>query len=256
MAGGRFPDNHPIGPISLMSSGPWEHQRGGEQTMGYVPPEPGRNSFTCPHCLVITQQIWSEAVNVHMISPESGGNIHLSPEHIKMAHCCNQDCHRWSIWDRGQMVYPIASGAPLPNSDLPDDVKADYEEARTIASLSPRGAAALLRLAIQKLCTHLDEPGKNLNDDIASLVKKGLSTQVQQALDVVRVTGNNAVHPGQIDFQDDPERAQVLFTLVNLIAERMITEPKRLEEMFEQLPERDKQAILRRDADANPDPAT
>ena len=104
------------------------------------------------------------------------------------------------------MVYPIAATAPLPNPDLPADIKADYEEARGIASLSPRGAAALLRLAIQKLCKDLAESGENINADTKSLVNKGLSVQVQQALDVVRVTGSNAVHPGQIDLQDDPER--------------------------------------------------
>src|SRR5688572_10249423 len=83
-----------------------------------------------------------------------------------------------------------------------------------------------LRLAIKKLCAELGETGKNINDDIASLEKKGLDKRVQQALDIVRVIGNDAVHPGQIDLRDDRDTATKLFGLVNLIAEKMITEPK------------------------------
>ena len=125
---------------------------------------------------------------------------------------------------------------PLPNADLPDEIRGDYQEARSIVSRSPRGSAALLRLAIQKLCKELGEPGKNINDDIASLVRKGLPTRVQQALDIVRVIGNEAVHPGQIDVSDNPAIAASLFRLVNIIAEHMISEPKAIEECIARFP--------------------
>ena len=136
---------------------------------------------------------------------------------------------------------------PAPNPDLPDKVRADYEEAGRILTLSPRGAAALLRLAIQKLCAELGEKGKKIDEDVASLVKKGLSPLVQKALDSVRVIGNEAVHPGTLDLKDDVDTATRLFELVNIIAEQMISNPKHVEDLYAKLPEEKKKAIEKRD---------
>lgn len=131
---------------------------------------------------------------------------------------------------------------------MPPDVVQDFEEARGIVNESPRGAAALLRLCIQKLCKALGEKGRNIDDDIASLVKKGLNPIVQKSLDVVRVIGNEAVHPGTIDLKDDRATALQLFKLVNLIAEQMITLPKSISTIYDSLPEEKRKAIDRRDA--------
>jgi len=60
--------------------------------------------------------------------------------------------------------------------------------------------------------------GKQLNTDIGALVKQGLRAQVQHAADVVRVTGNDAVHPGQID-TDSEVVALSLLELIKVIAE-------------------------------------
>lgn len=91
------------------------------------------------------------------------------------------------------MVIPDMEGIPYPNDDLSDEIKGDYAEARSILIRSPRGAADLLRLALQKLCKSLGESGKDINADIANLVKKGLRQSIQKALDTVRVIGNESV---------------------------------------------------------------
>lgn len=162
-----------------------------------------------------------------------------------VSQCFN--CNRISVWIGSALAWPASGDAPLPNPDLSEEVRLDFEEAGRILNLSPRGAAALLRLSIQKLCMELGQKGENINADIAALVEKGLDVRVQQALDIVRVIGNQAVHPGQIDLRDDRSTAEKLFGLVNLIADIMITQPKNIAAMFDALPEGAKKAIERRD---------
>jgi len=164
---------------------------------------------------------------------------------VFVSDCFN--CGEISLWVADKLVYPAHGEGPPANPDLPDDIRRDYTEASSILSLSPRGAAALLRLCIQKLCKHLNEPGKDINADIGSLVAKGLSVQVQQALDAVRVIGNNAVHPGKIDLTDDRAIAESLFRLLNLIADRMISEPKHVQEVYASLPPGVREQIEKRD---------
>lgn len=171
-----------------------------------------------------------------------------SLENVSVSVCYS--CEKPSLWVHDHVVYPaIATAGIDPNDDLPDDIRHDFKEAAGILNASPRGAAALLRLCIQKLCIELGEPGKNLNDDIGSLVSsRGLNPQVQQALDIVRVVGNNAVHPGQIDLRDDRETAMKLFGIVNEIAEELITRPQRLKKLYEAVvPEADRAKIAKRD---------
>lgn len=198
------------------------------------------NAYNCPHCHAYSKQDWGNVL--WLTSGVNRGAIHGAG----IATC--DHCNKFSVWIDMKMVFPLTCSSPFPNSDLPDDIKEDYEEARNIQSLSPRGAAALLRLCVQKLCIHLGEEGKNINKDIASLVSKGLPIKVQQALDLVRVVGNNAVHPGKIDLNDDAEISNSLFLLVNIIADVMLTQPKHIEEMYNTvLPDSQRKAIEERD---------
>ena len=146
------------------------------------------------------------------------------------------------------ILYPTTNLAsiPLPSPDMPEEVTNDYNEARAIFGISPRSSAALLRLALQKLCKHLGEPGEDLNSDIGALVAKGLPVQIQQSLDVIRVIGNNAVHPGVIDLRDEKELVLKLFRIINFIINQMITQPQEIARIYNKLPEGPKKAIEQR----------
>lgn len=170
----------------------------------------------------------------------------LVPGELSFSTC--QSCEQSSIWIADKMVYPKTFPVAPPNNDLNAEILAVYQEAASIVSDSPKGAAALLRLALQMVMVQLGENGKNINDDIKSLVSKGLSPKLQKALDVLRVAGNNAVHPGQISFDDDRGIALSMFKLLNLIAEEMITRPKEIEDLYSDvIPEETKKHIEKRD---------
>lgn len=197
------------------------------------------DAFHCMHCGVLVSQIWWPTK-----FDIGRGRV---PSGYWLCHCNN--CNQKSLWkmETERCVDPVIGGGPRPHVDMPDDVKADYEEARGIVGLSPRGACALLRLAVQKLCKQLGEKGENIDDDIASLVQKGLPIEVQEALDALRVIGNEAVHPGEMDLRDDVETATALFGLLNFVVKDRIAEPKERKRLFGLLPERKREAIARRD---------
>ncbi|WP_338463936.1 DUF4145 domain-containing protein [Franconibacter daqui] len=195
------------------------------------------NSFHCPHCQTFAFQRW--------YNPFKDWNKEIVREcRVSTCDCCSKD----SIWMNGQLIFPIVKLCVPPNPDLPKDCFADYEEARAIVAVSPKGAGALLRLCLQKLMVHLGQKGKNINDDISNLVKDGLPVAIQQALDLCRVIGNNAVHPGEIALDEDPKIVHSLFDLINFIVDNRITQPKRIDEMYSNLPVGAINAIEKRDS--------
>jgi hypothetical protein len=139
---------------------------------------------------------------------------------LKRATC--RSCSEHSYWIDAELVWPHERFGPLPNPDLPGALTEIYTEARDIAARSHRAAAALLRLVIDRLTIEIGgDPRKMLHDRIGSMQDDGLLPgRVVDALDAVRVTGNDAIHVGEIrsdGFDDDTAVVRTLFELVNLI---------------------------------------
>lgn len=207
-------------------------------------PAPFKEAFRCPHCRVVSKQ--RQCSPLFYESPPHGNSV---VSDLSITRC--DYCHSYTYWHNRELIYPQVSLAPEASSDMPEEVKKDFDEARLVAKMSPRSAAALLRLALQKLLIYLGAKGKKIDDDIKQLVKNGLPAGVQKAMDSVRVIGNNAVHPGQMDLQDNPETALSLFRLLNYVVEQMITQPKHLEDVYGGLPQGAKESIAQRDQNAN-----
>ncbi|EOU1603922.1 DUF4145 domain-containing protein [Clostridium perfringens] len=214
----------------------------------FIAPQLNANRFTCPNCNAIAQQLWSVdefykyGNKIQRIYSTGGEKLEFK---ISVSTC--QSCYTPHIWIDDKMVQPIDSDIQIANLDMPENVKKIYNEAREVFPISAKAAAALLRLALQYLCVELGGKGKNINDDIAKLVKEGLPIQIQQALDIVRVVGNNAVHPGELNLDDNKEVARTLFDIINFIVENRIVQPKKIEELYNSLPKKVLIGIEKRD---------
>ncbi len=156
----------------------------------YIAPAHRLEAFHCALCGVLSTHDWNQLY---------GGGGYIPGW---MVTCTN--CAGTTYWFRSRdsggdmrMADPLVGGGPRPHIDMPAGVRRDYEEARTIVMQSPRGAGALLRLAAQKLVNDLVPGNADLNAKTATLVAQGLPEIVAQALDVLRVAGNNAVHPAK-----------------------------------------------------------
>lgn len=215
----------------------------------FYPPKFADGKFHCPHCGVYAKQFWAH-LSAQLIWGSdyeicNNSNFKETLEsNWRISKC--EHCGDYIIWFDDKIIYPDKIGVENPNKDLNKDIKSDYIEAAQIFSKSPRGAAALLRLSLQKLLKQLGEGGENINEDIKSLIGKGLNPIIQKGLDFVRVTGNNAVHPGQINLDDNREIAEKLFQVINFIAEKMITDQNEVERLFDGLPEEEKEKIEKR----------
>ena len=213
----------------------------------YVAPKFNLEAFNCPFCNVSAHLAW--------VSYSRGAFSDYSE-----AECYK--CNKKSLWRKevhtvplvgvtivGFMIFPDTGNAPFPVEDMPEDVKADYMEAASIFSKSQRGGAALLRLALQKLLKHLGKEGKNINADIRALAEDGsLPSKVIQVADTLRITGNNAVHPGTMSDENFDDVAEKMFDLINFIVRKAITEPKELDELYLKVPESARKSAESQDA--------
>lgn len=190
------------------------------------------DSFLCPHCGVVSQQLWPHAPLGYRM-PDA--NIRsFVPDRFTVSLCVN--CQRPSFWHEKRLVYP--SKYPLPPvKSMPKSVREIYEEAQSVLYHSPRASSALMRLAIEQLmCEVAACSGKSLHELIEER-KDELGLRLYKMAVGLRLVGNEAVHVGQIDFDEDQEVAELLFYFINRITERLIEEQMMIEKIKGVLPE-------------------
>jgi hypothetical protein len=202
----------------------------------YTPPRFKGEGFHCPHCGVFAHQHWYEIT----LEEDSEKGKSGTGEVLSVSTC--EKCDNFSLWIDGKIIYPVSGKAPFPLDDMPEEIKQEFLEARSILDESPRSATALLRLALERLISHLGE-NDNIIHNIENLKNRGLDAKLQKALQSVRMIGEEAVEPGQIDPGDDEETALILFNLMNLIVDTLITQPRMVDEILEKLPGSKKEKV-------------
>lgn len=206
----------------------------------------GDTSIICPYCHVYAQFNWD-------VQQE----LNSKPKKYRLIVAKCNSCHLDSVWlqnlqskEEILMLPDYPSELDAPNSDMPNNIQQIYIEAAKVLKDSPRASAALARLAIDQLTQQFSDES-SLDKRIGDLVSNGLSSKLQKAFDIVRIVGNNAVHPGEIDLKDNQEMAKSLLKLLNMITDDLITQPKQIDELYNSLPERQRKHIEKRDLNKN-----
>lgn len=218
----------------------------------------GEGSFNCPRCGALAGQEFGElyaetehgqmGVSDRTFVPE---DVPWAPDTTWSRSFCFA-CKESSLWIGPQLVFPDPSSAterkvPERSEDLPASAAKLYDEAVAVLPHSRRAAAALCRAAMEQLAKHLTPElpsGVKLDGRLVAL-SKTVSTATLQALNIVRHVGNTALH-GEKDGdesavmylnEDDSAIAEVFFLAINALADEKITQPRRIQNLYETLPE-------------------
>lgn len=241
----------------------------------YIPKYFGR-SFNCPHCRVYSRQEWGylrsrdlnyedycsntkydgpELVdyntgyeypdsNIKYVGPDLLGDICLD-DSFAVSRC--DHCKKWVLWKDLKIIYPRSITVENPNPDMPEVAKKLYMESAQILQDSPRASAALLRLALQEILNKVVKGGeKNSINDNIGILSKEVDKTTQKALDLIRINGNNAVHPGEIQIKE--ETTEYMYKLLNIIVQKLISDKKQIDDLFKKLPKNIKESIERRES--------
>lgn len=213
----------------------------------YVKPIFGEKAFNCPHCGAYSTAMWDKYYSHNSFVEKGEKEVEGYRFYDSLCAHCNRSMI-WYVKDKQARIFFPRDVAIAPEENMPDKVREIYEEASMVLRDSPRASCALLRLALQELMRYLKEnidgysglKIENLNQDIKEVINIGNFHQaekemIEEAMNSVRLIGNRAVHPSELDINDNPEIANILFEMINFIVGEIITKPKELQEKLNKL---------------------
>lgn len=134
----------------------------------------------------------------------------------------------------GILIYPQKTTAPPAQEDMPEDILTIYQEAAAIVSISPSAACVLIRKALEILLARFTKE-TNLSKMINTLAKEHQWIDKYKALlEAVRLIGNDAAHPRELNRADNQKTATYLFQFLNRCVNHLISQPLKDEQFLQQ----------------------
>jgi len=223
-------------------------------------------NWTCPHCNRPQTSI-SENRYLSFQGLYVGKNVLGQCGLLfKATACVNQECGELSITASLQtyegnssnpiskktidtfQLRPKGSAKPQPNF-IPLAIRQDYQEACLIKDLSPKASATLARRCLQGMIRDFCKISKDrLNDEIKELNRhlsqnsapQGVTQETVDAINAVRKIGNIGAHMETdigVIIDIDPDEAQYLIQLIELLFEEWYIARKNREEKLNKIQE-------------------
>lgn len=204
--------------------------------------------FRCPFCGEI-MSIHSQTSTTWNMNFESSqyANVYKQPYlRITIYKCPNDACQKESIFADGYngyienssvRIYPQSAFNVYPEY-VPLAIRMDYQEACSIADLSPKAAATLARRCLQGMIHDFwGIHEKNLNAEITELNGKVPASQ-WKAIDAIRNIGNIGAHmEHDVDriIDVEPDEANKLIRLIEHLIEKWYIDQHDSEELYREL---------------------
>ena len=99
-----------------------------------------------------------------------------------------------------RLVYPLSAHPRFVGMEVPEALKADYQEAYQVLPISPKASAALSRRVLQAILDEQGYQGRNLFQQIEGVLEdtkpeKVLPSGIRETVDAIRNFGNFSAHP-------------------------------------------------------------
>ncbi len=219
--------------------------------------------WECPHCNKPTT-LTKERIKIESIQFTIANTDGLKEFTVCFYVCPNKNCKKFTLstilknltssttknpyagthttYKTGSIIktwqlIPELTGKNFPDY-IPPPIIQDYNEACAIKELSPKASATLARRAIQTILRNFyNAKGSTLKDEITSVESK-MEPSVVKAIDAVRKVGNIGAHMEKdinLIIDIDPNEAQLLIRLIEILLEETYIRRKEREENLESI---------------------
>ena len=149
---------------------------------------------------------------------------------------------------RRRLVYPLSAPPRSVAAGVPEQLKADYQEAYQVLPVSPKASAALSRRALQAILVDQGYVGRNLSKQIDAVLNdtksdKALPTGILRTVDAIRLFGNFSAHPitdiTSLQIIDvEPEEAEWCLQIVERLFDHYYVRPAEDQKILDELNEK------------------